>query len=842
MANWKKVLVSGSAIEVRNITASGLPESSGGSDKIVVIDISTGRLAYTSSAAGGGGGIFTDQGTYYNTENTLQVTSSTAQVATDVISTTANQPSARYALLVSESAHFYNHNVGVPSSNAWGSNLDGSYFNNFNSNTDVSEILRFVAGLLSASAPNASPNTRTFTTPISSSNNNTQATRGTTTFPDGNIPLGTTDEDVIYTITKGFSAYGSKLYEEVEDNANGGIFNDPDYYTSYTSVADGSTTVSSDAGDPELVGFGLLSSPGVQVRINVSRFWDHDGTTFTLVDATPGNGGANSSSFHYFNNSTPDTVAEGIEINTIQTVNPAVIPAAYIDGKFTNLIPEYRNSNLFREGGTNIGGHNSQSISSSGWYKNTYSFAIYTGSQTSDAADALSTGEVLPHTIFWSPIGQPGVFSTLTAQLSNDVSFSGDIITSGSFTSRSLSGAPYLNGAVWNYYTTASNAFKPMYSNDSTLTSETIAVSDFLEDSTYGTDITTSDISASGFTATTQNSSTGVITNAGTVYVDTTDQNGSVPNIEAQIYLEKTETLNFGGTLNGTDTNTTLVTSDAVSDEIDVSFTVQKITTSGTEGSSTKTFSHRPHLAGHFDQPASSGSMLLFASSDGDDQSSQSTTVGLEKFTGEANRRTIGDCTTVGELSNAFDSGSRLSDNTPRDTQVKPGYLVIPGSTYGYWYPSYYYSTSNYYWYLREFDFGTPGSPSQMAVSITGASTTPSSITGLDDTSTANTLSIGFIFESGIAAGAGGRTNIVDITKAISSDIATSNSNPFTSNINLVGWTGGSVYSSGNATIVFSEAANTTINNTYSKVWALVRMRGTANGSNGLEKLQLTVS
>ena len=44
----------------------------------------------------------------------------------------------------------------------WGSNLDGSYFNNFNSDTDVSEILRFVKGLLSSSANQRSTSSRTY--------------------------------------------------------------------------------------------------------------------------------------------------------------------------------------------------------------------------------------------------------------------------------------------------------------------------------------------------------------------------------------------------------------------------------------------------------------------------------------------------------------------------------------------------------------------------------------------------------------------------------------------------------------------------------------------------------
>ncbi len=35
-----------------------------------------------------------------------------------------------------------NINVGVPSSNAWQTSLNGSYFNNFTTQTNVSEILR----------------------------------------------------------------------------------------------------------------------------------------------------------------------------------------------------------------------------------------------------------------------------------------------------------------------------------------------------------------------------------------------------------------------------------------------------------------------------------------------------------------------------------------------------------------------------------------------------------------------------------------------------------------------------------------------------------------------------
>jgi hypothetical protein len=39
MANWKKVLVSGSQIEVAGITASAIPSSGGFDDRVVVFDL-----------------------------------------------------------------------------------------------------------------------------------------------------------------------------------------------------------------------------------------------------------------------------------------------------------------------------------------------------------------------------------------------------------------------------------------------------------------------------------------------------------------------------------------------------------------------------------------------------------------------------------------------------------------------------------------------------------------------------------------------------------------------------------------------------------------------------------
>tara|TARA_R110000765_G_scaffold147568_3_gene250118 strand:- start:3066 stop:4232 length:1167 start_codon:yes stop_codon:yes gene_type:complete len=56
MANWKKVLVSGSSIEVASITASVVPTNSSTSLRTLMVDPATGHIFRTGSYGGGGGG------------------------------------------------------------------------------------------------------------------------------------------------------------------------------------------------------------------------------------------------------------------------------------------------------------------------------------------------------------------------------------------------------------------------------------------------------------------------------------------------------------------------------------------------------------------------------------------------------------------------------------------------------------------------------------------------------------------------------------------------------------------------------------------------------------------
>jgi len=851
MAEWKKVIVSGSNAELNSIFARGAItgshiSSSGNlfaslsindntSFKTVVYDPGTGKFFQTGSYGGGGGDSFFEE--YITTAGSeslttidpsnLSITGASALLAApSYIQGVATQSTNNYALVVSQSAYFYNHNVGYPTSNAWKSSLNGSYFNNFTANTDTSEILRFIAGLLSSSAPDASPNTFNLATFPAAATNSQLLARGANTIPEGNLPTGTTDSDALYTINKGFSVLGKKLFEEI-----GTIYTNPNYYRSYTSTRGGSSTVSSST-NSSLLGLGRISEPGVTIYFENTRSFDEDGTSFTTATAT-------SSSLHIFSNSTLNSTAQGITLATIPTVNPAVIPPAFQDGYFTSIVPEPGLSSLFFNG-NNINSKASTSISSSGWYRFTTTASFYSGSQTS-IPFAVSRSVV--DTIFFAPTAS--TFSTIRTELSTygTLTYENDLITSSSFTSRSLSGVPYLNAASWSYSTTSSNAFRPLYQDIATITGEGLDVADFIEDSVNGADIGTSDFTQAGFTAATLNTTTGVINTAGVVFSASVDQNTLVPHRDSKIRYRRNLSLTTGAL--GTKTNMTRLTSTCADDSINSTFTTNIITSTGVTGTDTKTFTHRPHVAGAFGQPSSSGSLAIFLSRDGDDPSTNSSTTVNEKFLGEAYRRTIGASTNASDLENSFNSGSYFTNTTPYQCQVKPGFLVIPGSTYGYWYPASYYNTANYYWYLREINFAAGSSYGTLTITTATGSSAYPTLTALTDTSTSPSISMGILFRKGLNQfNGGGNTEITDLTKpgAATTGVTTGNSNPFSNNVNIKGFTGTAhSNTTGITSITLVDAANQTVDATHQKVWLLVRIRGEAT-SNILQNITFAVS
>jgi hypothetical protein len=355
------------------------------------------------ASAGFGAGIFESiDGTTYRTENNIQITGS---------------------LTVSESINAYNINAGTPTSNDWQSNLQGSYFNNFTKDTDVSEILRFVAGLLSSSAPDASPNTKTYGS-VSENLSNT-----TTSTIAGYVPQDNDIADITYLIDKGFAAEGGTIFPSKT------VYSNSSYGITYTSVAAGSTSVQSSA-DAQLYGLGTLTSGNAtEFRVSGSHQWFFADNNSKTETETSSSGEIRSlSSFGTSN---------GLTIGKIETANPSVIPAAYQDGKFAAV---FSRSPL--EGTTRT----LTSVSSSGFYQISASIGIATGSQTGYTVNEVE------REIFYAPI------TNISSNIgTNSLSISNQSTTALTLTSGSISGAPFVDGGTWNLVATSSGIFEPMY-------------------------------------------------------------------------------------------------------------------------------------------------------------------------------------------------------------------------------------------------------------------------------------------------------------------------------------------------------------------------------------------
>ena len=328
-----------------------------------------------------------------------------------------------------------NINVGVPSSNAWQTGLAGSYFNNFTTQTNVSEILRFVAGLLSSSAPNATPNTKTY-----GSLTPTATGTGTGTIA-GSIPAShsyATSPTIAYLQDQGFATIGQTLFQSQGTTYNGV------YTNTYASTFAGSTTVSSSV-DTQLFGLGTIVDANTPSTFYVSgtlnwRYEDNASGTLTVVSQSE-----NILSLSSF------TTANGLTIGKITTANPAVIPAAYQDGKFTGIY----SSTLYS------GGRSATSVSASGYYFISASVKIASGSSEYTTANTSYTK------IFWAPttnIASAIGNNTISANSTN-------IVTSASFTSGSMSGAPFLTSATYTLSVTGSGIFSPLFAASSTVAS-----------------------------------------------------------------------------------------------------------------------------------------------------------------------------------------------------------------------------------------------------------------------------------------------------------------------------------------------------------------------------------
>ena len=544
------------------------------------------------------------------------------------------------SLTVSQSINAYNINAGTPTSNNWQSGLGGSYFNNFTQNTDVSEILRFVAGLLSASAPDASPNTKTYANISENFSNN-----GTTSPAAGYVPQTSTNSDIVYLTSKSFTATGSTLYPGKT------VYYQSTYGITYSSTAGGSTIVSSSA-DSELFGLGILTSGGpTQFNVSGTINWFYSDNNSETSTAT-------SQSQNLLSNSSFGTT-NGLSLAKINTANPAVIPAAYQDGTFAAIF----SSGLFN------GARSLTSVSSSGWYHISASIRISSGSSP------YSTAQSAVERIFWAPLS-----SITIANNTKAVGYSGFQALTAS--SRSLSGAPYLTAATWQVSSSVTGLFNPMFASSATIARQVI---------TGNASISNPSIGAFQTSVT-----TGQINTANTVF----DSTGVTVRATSTVPFE-TDLIRLTGSLAmsiGTGTNI------AQSSITPTTFTVNTFGTdrSGTEGSTLNTLTIPYHSASTFAQPLTSGSLAYYGQAQGYDGGTL--TGGSEAFTGESFRVQITNKFLSGSYSaaDAWSTAYGVYNLGALDLQVKPGFLVRPGGTYKYWLndPD---GTKTYKFYARAF-------------------------------------------------------------------------------------------------------------------------------------------
>jgi hypothetical protein len=680
------------------------------------LGLTAGRIMKATGDDHIGSSLMRETGSAMAIDGTLSITGS------NLLSSPDGTVTNKYSVVTSQSAWHYSDNVGYPvGANQWGAGLNGSYFNLFTPNTDTSTILRFVAGLLSSSAPAPTPNTKTYG---SLTNNNPSFSNSSI---DGYVPQDISGSDLLYLNSKGFANTGSTIF-----NGVGTVYTTLNPTYTFSSVFGGSTTVSSSA-DPQLFGLGAT---GLTFNVSGGLNWRFDDNFIQTSTAT-------SSSQALL-----ISPASGLTVTEIPTANPAVIPNAFQDGKFVNIF-----SSTFFNGGRSL-----TSVSSSGWYHVSASIGYSTGSSQ------YTTFNTNFNKVFAAPISSI-VIPTQT------ISFTQSVVTATA-TSRSLSGAPYLQGATWTYSITSSGVFEPLYYGNSTI----FSISD--DNALVAIGGTTSQVMSGGTI-----SGTSLVFSTSSVQRTT----GTIPFRTDR--LQSTNTSTFSTTTGNTNIGQTSTLSPTTYNITSTSF-------NRSGGTSTTSSTVLFHSASTFGQPLASGSMGYYGSAQGYDGGSL--TGASETFSGETFRLKVDNTL----LSGSYQNGTKFITSSydpynlgALDLQVKPGYLVRPGSNYGYWLadPN---PAKTYKFYARSFRVTTAYGDLYIDLGKT-----------LNNwTSTSDGVSVAIIFNSAFGGGnlplIFGNSNPVlfDISATTSTSILTGQANndftnPFAESINVYGNSGGTLSS-----------------------------------------------
>jgi hypothetical protein len=693
----------------------------------------------------------------------------------------------------SSSTAIFTNNItnGYPTSNPWGTNLAGSYFNNFDNTTNVSEILRFMSGVISHSldVADASANTKTF-----ASVDTNESNLGGTDTVDGYLPQSydSSNATMLYLYTKDWVNEGAQIFQGITQyHDNGGT-----YFIDFDSNSGGSTSVSSSV-DTELFGMGGLSSGGAnafKVRVSATQSFSDTGSVSTPTAAS---NTFTTQSRLDLTNSTFSTT-DGITLTKIATNVPAVIPAAFQDGKFIDIGGTSQSSgSLSRKYHATKGLFTS--VSSSGYYRfHDLKVGMASGSGNYQFVD----GSTKTH--FWAPIDQ--ISTDIGTNTLSIAQVTQSYLTA---TSRSLSGTPYLVGATYHVSASVRGLFSPMYAASSTLVDDSIGSVGVGSVAGSGID----DVSTSG----------GTIQTANAVFAS---DSGSVRATSA--IPTRTDVVRF---------NATYTLSGASDDNIqqsatftDSTFTVGvRARNRASSRSTLDTSTIFYHTASSFSQPASSGSLGVYQRAQGYDGGSLTGTT--ELFTGEDFRIQLNN-NVLGFNGDAFTSTYDVGRTATRligehDLQVKPGFLVEPGGTFRYWYPAN-YGSGSFKYYIRRFQ--TSGTKSSMTVNLNNNTLVNWKAT------TDDKVACALLFKSS-ASGSGtnselSRARIYDPSETtanlISSSVAHQTDfhlNPFTDALDLYGNTGGSI-SSNTYTVPIRNADGMFLDSNDNELYVIVRYAG----------------
>ena len=692
----------------------------------------------------------------------------------------------------SGSTAIFTNNVqnGYPTSNNWKTNLEGSFFNNFDNTTHVSEILRFMSGVLSHSldVADASPNTKTFASVDTNENS-----LGSTDSISGVIPTNFTslnNDTLDYLVTKGFGSVGSTLFNGISVYHDNGST----YSVDFDSNSGGSTNISSSV-DSELFGLGGLTSGGAtsfNVRVVATQSFSDTGSVTTTNESS---NTFTTQSVLELSNSSFGT-SDGLTLTKIETSQPAVIPAAFQDGKFINVGGSSLSGSLTRKYGASA--TDFQSVSSSGYYRfHDLKVGIATGSGLFTFVNGSTKNR------FYAPVDQ--IESDLGT---NSLSDTGTTHRSLTATSRSLSGVPYLLDATYELSTKISGLFSPLFANTTTLVDMTAA------------SVGVGSVSISGDTISTNG---GTIQTSGKVFQSDgeTAVNSGVPRHDDIAIITASVTFDSGNDNN--------INQSGFSD---TSFTIAtKARNRNSSQSTLDTQTINYHTQGTFGQVAASGSLGIYGRAQGFDGGSLTGTT--EAFSGEDFRIQLNN-NVIGFNGDAFTTTFNISQDSNRligekDLQVKPGFLVNPGGSFRYWYPAN-YGSGSYKYYIRRFQ--TSGTKTQLTLNVGQTLINWKATT--DDSVAAAILFKSSASGSGNRGGSGAfsTARIFDPSETTSNLISSSVEhkpgdflNPFSQSLDLFGNTGGDL-SSTTYTIPLRNADGMFLDNTDNEFYVILRYTG----------------